>query len=680
MSLSAHYESQVADLIESSRIHLSTMKPSEWAEANRILSSEVSAFPGPLSYNRSPYLREIVDRLSPDDPAHTIAVKKGAQIGFSLGVVESGIGYIISQNPGPILFLTGNQELTEEAMNIRIDQMIDSSGLRHLIRPNVMRKRNQRTGDTSKAKEFPGGSLVAGNASNHKLLRQRSVRFGFIDDFDSAKDSTEKSGDTGAMIQQRFAAYYSKMKVYYISTPEDLATSNIEPVFQQGDQRYWKIPCPKCGAFIRLQWVVDIEGSKEKAGITWKLDALGRPIEVGYVCQECSGFFDDSLMYEMNLSGFWQPTAEPFRIGHYSYHISSLYAPMGMFDWAYYVGNWILAHPPGQKPKEELVKTFTNLVLGDSYAQKGAEPEANVIQKNIAGYEIDIVPESLSIKHGNGTIVMLTCACDLNGTLDDARLDYEIIAWSEIGPSSYSVRHGSIGTFIPGEKEETRKDREKWTYKHNRPRNVWTELEKVINGNFKTDTWHTDQHGKLVAGRRMGILVVGVDTGHYTDEAYSFVNRSNHPFVYGLKGNKAEEYRKFNVDIPVYKSALERSDLYLLDVNYIKDRVYWRMELNWDQEAGDSQPPGFMNFPTPSKGLYLFENYFSHYEAEHRIEEGEGVASRWEKKSSKSQNHFWDVFIYNYALKEIWCGNYLKNSEKKKGNWEDFVQMLKSGR
>lgn len=676
------YESQAFDLIESSRIHLSTQKPSEWAEAHRVLSSDVSAFPGPLRYDRSPYLREIVDCLAPDHPAHTIAVKKGAQIGFSLGVVESGIGYIISQNPGTILFLTGNTELTEEAMNTRIDQMIDSSGLRHLIRPNVIRKRNQRTGDTSKSKEFPGGSLVAGSASNHRLLRQRSIRYLFFDDIDSAKKSSEESGDTVSLVRQRLAAYFHKMKAFYISTPETLINSNIEPMFLQGDQRYWMLPCPQCSAFIRLQWSIDVEGTKEKAGITWKLDPLGRPVDVGYICQECGGFFDDSLMYEMNLSGYWEPTAEPFRVGHYSYHISSLYAPSGMYDWKHYVGDWILAHPPGQKPKQELLKTFTNVVLGENYSQEGASPEAKVIQKNICDYAIGAVPESVSMRHGNGHIIMLTCACDLNGTEDDARLDYEIVAWSEIGPNSYSVIHGSIGTFIPGEKklkEDKRTDRAHWTYRHNAPRSVWPEFEKIISGHFKTDDWKEDNYGKHIGGRRMGILVVGVDTGHYTDHAYAFINNTNHPFAYGLKGNKAEEYRNFNADLPVFKLAKERTDLYLLDVNYIKDRVFYRMELNWNSESGDDQPPGYMNYPTPSGGKYLYQNYFSHFEAEHRIEEGEGVASRWEKKDSKAQNHFWDVFIYNFALKDIWAANYLRNTSVKKGNWEIFVKMFKSG-
>ena len=176
------YKLQLFDILDASKFLLSDVRPSEWTEQNRVMNSDETPVPGAFSYAYTPYLKEVVDCLSDNHPARIVAVMKGAQIGFSTGVIESGIGWVISQSPGNILFLSGHQELSEEAMNGKIDKMIDSCGLRHLIKPNVLRKRNQRTGDTSKSKEFPGGSLVAGSASNHKLLKQRSVRYGFIDD------------------------------------------------------------------------------------------------------------------------------------------------------------------------------------------------------------------------------------------------------------------------------------------------------------------------------------------------------------------------------------------------------------------------------------------------------------------------------------------------------------------
>ncbi|HEV8512296.1 MAG TPA: phage terminase large subunit family protein, partial [Cyclobacteriaceae bacterium] len=61
-------------------------------------------------------MREVVDCLSPSHPARIVAVMKGAQVGFSTGVIENGIGWIISQNPGNILFMSGHELLAEESM------------------------------------------------------------------------------------------------------------------------------------------------------------------------------------------------------------------------------------------------------------------------------------------------------------------------------------------------------------------------------------------------------------------------------------------------------------------------------------------------------------------------------------------------------------------------------------
>lgn len=668
-----NYTDLLEEILDGSKYLLSDIKPSEWGEQNRYLTTDVSPFPGPFRYDRTPYLREVIDCLSPDHPARIIAVMKGAQIGYSTGVIENGIGWIISQNPGNTLLLTGHSDLSEEAMNGKIDQMIESSGLRPLIRPNVIRKKNQRTGDTGRAKEFPGGALTAGGASNHKLLRQRSIKYAFIDDFDAAKKSTKQSGSTRKMIEQRLAAYYDKMKLYYISTPELKQTSNIEPVYLLGDQRRYHIPCPCCGEYISLHWTIPMEGDpKEKGGITWQLDSKNKIIDgsVGYICQKCGGFFDDSRKMELNLAGEWRPTAEPSEVGYYSYHISALYAPPGMYDWEYYVRQYLEACPPNGKVDEDLYKTFVNLCLGETYEQTGKSPEANAIQKNIRNYSIGTIPEWTSEKDGNGKIIMLTCACDLNGLENDARLDYEIIAWSQTG-SSYAIRHGSIGTFKPREgAKKIKEDRERWTYEPHRQNSVWPELEKIINTVYETDT-----------GRKMKVLITGVDCGHYTNHAYAFIDKTNSNVV-GLKGDKEGQYRKFGIDIPIFKPAKERYKLYLLDVNYIKDTVSTNMELKWEPGAGEVQPPEFMNYPTPSGGSYLLNNYFSHFEAEHRTiesKEGEGIASRWVKKRSNDQNHFWDVFIYNYALHEIWAYLVLKE-QGKKGNWADFVRLVVEGK
>lgn len=665
-----NYEIELDEIIECARYLLSDKKPSDWNEENRLMTSEVSPFPGKVKYDLTPYTREIVDCASPESPARIIAVMKGAQLGFSTTVIEAAIGWIISQSPGNILFLTGHSDLAEEAMSGKIDQMIDSCGLRPLIRPNVLRKKNSRTGDTNKSKEFPGGSLVSGSAGNHKLLRQRSVKYGFIDDFDAAKHSTKESGDTTKMIEQRFAAYASKMKLYYISTPEVKTTSNIEPVFLKGDQRRYFVPCPCCGVQIAFFWECDNTADPtKKAGIYWQLDDKGKLIDdsVGYICQECGDFFTDQHKYEMNLAGEWRPTAEPSEPGYRSYHLSSLYAPPGMYDWLHYVRQYLEACPPVGKVDEKKYQTFVNLCLGETYAPKGESPKANQLQKNIRDYEIGIIPEKKSIDDGNGKIVLITFAADLNGVPEDARVDYEVVAWAESG-ASYSITQGHVGTFIPRENSiKNKKDRERWSYEHNKSNSVWPKLTEIIDRVYSFDN-----------GKKAKAFIAGIDTGHYKEFVYPYIDNSNLNVV-GLKGDKEDKFIQMGLDVANFKYAREKPNLFIVQVNQLKDHLAAAMSLKYDQGSDTEQPPGFMNFPTPSAGKYLFTSYFSHFESEHKITEqkdGTSIASRWVKKTSGSQNHFWDVRIYNMVLKDIIVDKVGKSAKIKGFTWTDYANAI----
>ena len=75
---------------------------SEWADQHRFLSQRASAEPGPWRTSRTPYLKEIMDRLSATDPTQSVTLIKGAQVGGT----EAGnnwLGYIIDFAPGPCL-------------------------------------------------------------------------------------------------------------------------------------------------------------------------------------------------------------------------------------------------------------------------------------------------------------------------------------------------------------------------------------------------------------------------------------------------------------------------------------------------------------------------------------------------------------------------------------------------
>ena len=75
---------------------------SEWSDRHRMLSSKASSEPGRWRTSRTPYLKAIMDCLSPTSPVERVVFMKAAQ----LGATEMGsnwIGYVIHHAPGPMM-------------------------------------------------------------------------------------------------------------------------------------------------------------------------------------------------------------------------------------------------------------------------------------------------------------------------------------------------------------------------------------------------------------------------------------------------------------------------------------------------------------------------------------------------------------------------------------------------
>ena len=109
---------------------------SEWADANRYLSSKSSAEPGRWRTDRTPYLREIMDELSPRSNTQRVVFMAGAQVGKT----EAGnnwLGAIIDLFPGPVLAIQPTVDIAMRFSKQRIATLIEESPrLRDKVRPH----------------------------------------------------------------------------------------------------------------------------------------------------------------------------------------------------------------------------------------------------------------------------------------------------------------------------------------------------------------------------------------------------------------------------------------------------------------------------------------------------------------------------------------------------------------
>ena len=328
---------------------------SQWADQYRMLASRASAEPGRYRTSRTPYMREIMDALSPSDPAQRVVFMKEAQV----GATEAGnnmIGFVISHAPGPMLAVQPTVELAKRNSRQRIDPLIEeSASLRERVRPSRARD----SGNTMLSKEFPGGILIMTGANSAVGLRSTPARYIFLDEVDAYPASADEEGDPISLAEARSLTFAHRRKVFLVSTPTVKGVSRIEREFEASDQRRYFVPCPHCGEaqwlkFERLRW------------------DKGRPGTAAYHCEVCEQPIAEHHKTSMLEAGAWRVTAQSTDPATVGYHLSALYSPVGWLSWERIARGWEAA-----QGSDDAIRAFKNTILGETWVESGEAPDWN---------------------------------------------------------------------------------------------------------------------------------------------------------------------------------------------------------------------------------------------------------------------------------------------------------------
>ena len=98
---------------------------SQWADANRILDN-TSPEPGPWRTDRTPFLREIMDSLTPGAPCERVVFVKSAQCGGT-EVLLNVCGYLMHHAPAPTLLVQPSVEMAKRFSKQRLDALIENT-------------------------------------------------------------------------------------------------------------------------------------------------------------------------------------------------------------------------------------------------------------------------------------------------------------------------------------------------------------------------------------------------------------------------------------------------------------------------------------------------------------------------------------------------------------------------
>lgn len=420
----------------------------EWAEKYRVIPQGLSPMPGRFSWAVTPYLEEIADNLSETSTVQETYVMKGAQICFTVGIGENFMLYTIHQAPGPMLYVAQSQGAAERRMRKNFRPTIQQSGLGHLIFSQAKKPGSRATGDTNEMMEFPGGSILAVGPNMGDRLRSDSIQKGMFDEMDAwarevgTVDGKRKSeGSTLGLIMRRFDAYTQTYKVVGASTPLEASSSTIEPLYLDGDQRKYHVPCKHCGELQPLEWE-NLKYERDAAGdLVFDRNEDGEKIpgtgHVWYECRACGGHWtnDDKVDFLRNErhggTARWIPTAEAKVPNRRSYYLPSLYSPIGFRSW-----ESIALEASQIKDNPTKLQEFWNTVLGRTWQLRGKAPDYTRIMLNREPVEQG--PDGSPHWYDPNKWPDRALICTIGADVQADRIEAEVVAWS-IGEESWSL-------------------------------------------------------------------------------------------------------------------------------------------------------------------------------------------------------------------------------------------------
>lgn len=388
---------------------------SAWADDKRVIAKGAGAEPGKWKTSRHPPLREIMDGLSEHSPVRLTDFMKSAQI----GATEIGInwaGYVIDLGLDSMIVSQPVKDLAKSWVTSKWDPAIVE-----------MEELQAKLGtDNTFEKKYPGGTMWAIWANSSKQLRQRTARYIFMDEVDEYPRNLGGQGPADQQLAARGMSYGDRARVYRACTPTIAGASAIEAGFLEGDQRYYHVHCPHCGA----DQVLEIERLTPRG--TFACAVNGCEIE-----EHCKA----EMFAELGYGGTarWVPHNPAAPAWHRSYHLWAAYAPLGLgLSW-----KEIAERRDAAERNPDLMPGFRNLVLGFTFEGERQEQDADeVATLGEPGVHVGIVPEGglvlsagIDFQHDRAEVQVIATGRGQRRRV----VDYAVIDMDPTIPSTYAA-------------------------------------------------------------------------------------------------------------------------------------------------------------------------------------------------------------------------------------------------
>ena len=559
----------------------------QWAERERILSTESSAATGRYRAARAPYQRGMQDAVN-EPGVEEIVYFTSAQIGKSL-CLENVLGYFMHEDPCPVICMWPSLEVAKSWSVDTLGPMLrDTPALRGLVA-----EKGRTVANSTLFKKFPGGWLALIGANSPATLRRRRARIILADEVDAYNASAGPEGDPIELVSKRSTTFWNRLRLLS-STPTLKGESRIEAAYEISDRRKFWVPCPHCsqaagaaepqphdfpapspgiGAAAECRrcgqhlWDTALTPSCSVKPDGFQLLQFRRLVKdktpphdgTAYPCEHCGAALADTDKTWMLAHGEWRAEnpAERKRVGFW---INEMYSPF--VTWAEMAAAFF--HATAHRENPELLKTFVNLSLGETWELRDEAIGRGELEGRVEDWDTKFVPRGVAV---------LTCGVDVQAD----RIEAEVVGWGR-GEESWSI------DFARFDGDTAQPD-------------VWQKLDEYL----RQPWWHALAPEDL----HLEIAATFIDSGFRSAHVYAFTKTRAADRVFaskGVTGFGKPPLGKWN------RNNQARVKMYPLAVDVLKELVYSRLRI---ATAG----PGYAHF-SRQKNLAENPDYFEQLTAE----------------------------------------------------------------
>ncbi|GAB5451825.1 MAG: phage terminase large subunit family protein [Halioglobus sp.] len=358
----------------------------DWALENRRFG-DTTASPGPFRFDKTPLLRGILDCIN-DPDIRSVVVRKSAQVGWTDGVVNNYLGYLMDTAPpgqrGAVV-LFPQEESAAKFVEEKLEPMIESTPVL-AARIDIRKARDKDNRRLFKRVNRVMMRFVGSNSPSN--VKSTSAPIGIVEEPDDCNVNVKGQGDTIELLKDRNKTF-PRRKFLIGGTPTVRGASTIDDDFIEGDQRYAYVPCHECGERHILHW----------DNVRWEVDESANhaiygsslPETAWYECPHCQARWDDWQRGENVRQHEWIAHAEFKGVASFSF-----WEAYSLFEGSklqYLVVRYLKAkHKLDSEGDESEIIAFWNACRGESYEYQTDVPDSDELNKRAEDYRELTVP------------------------------------------------------------------------------------------------------------------------------------------------------------------------------------------------------------------------------------------------------------------------------------------------